>query len=212
MKLYGSLLSPFVMRVLLGARFKGIDLPVEAFEGGIKSADYLTLNPMGKMPLLVDGDFALPESQVILAYLDETQPGPRLLPDDPKERARARLIAGMVDSYITPHLGTLFNARENKDAVPAALEKMAAALGYIEHFRRDGDSFAIGDAFTVADATLMPTLFFFDALAKPFGTDALIAQQPRLKSYWDAMKASDLGSRAIKEQGESLAAFMASPR
>ena len=72
MKLYGGLLSPFVMRVVLTARAKGIELPVEMPEGGIKSDAFLALNPMGKMPCLVDGDFALPESSVIIDYLEDT--------------------------------------------------------------------------------------------------------------------------------------------
>ena len=45
---------------------RDLDLPVEMPEGGIKCDAFLKLNPMGKMPCLVDGDFALPESAVII--------------------------------------------------------------------------------------------------------------------------------------------------
>ena len=64
MKLYGGKLSPFVMRPLLVSRAKGAEVALDQFEGGIKSDAYLALCPTGKMPLLVDGDLALPESQV----------------------------------------------------------------------------------------------------------------------------------------------------
>lgn len=57
MKLYGSIASPYVARVVMFAKLKGLDLPpTDAPGGGIKSPEYLKLNPMGKMPALeVDG-------------------------------------------------------------------------------------------------------------------------------------------------------------
>src|SRR5215210_554129 len=120
MKLYGGLLSPFVMRAVLVARVKGIDLPVEMPADGIKSESFLQLNPLGRMPCLVDGDFVLPESAVIAEYLDEAHPGPKLLPEDVKERARVRLLARLVDLYVVPEAGALFNARANPGAVADA--------------------------------------------------------------------------------------------
>lgn len=208
MKLYGGLLSPFVMRVALGARFKGLDIPVESFDGGIKSEGYLKLNPLGKMPLLVDGDFALPESAVILDYVDEVAGGPSLYPADPKSRARARLVARMADLYLMPELGVLFRARQDPSVVPGALEKIGKALTDIAHFRTDTDSFAVGDSFTAADATLIPIFFFLDAF-QMMGTGKVLDAQPGLKAWWGRAKASELGSRAVAEQGKALKAFMA---
>jgi len=49
MKLYGSLASPYVARVVLFSRLKGFDLEPQLPEGGIKSAAYLAMNPMGKI-------------------------------------------------------------------------------------------------------------------------------------------------------------------
>lgn len=208
MKLYGGLLSPFVMRALLAARAKGADLRVEMPEGGIKSEAFLKLNPMGKMPCLVDGDFVLPESAVIVDYIEETAGGPSLYPADPRERARVRLIARMADLYIVPDLVVLFRARENPDAVPAALERIGVALGNIDRFRRDDDRFAVGDRFTVADATLIPLFFFFDAFDGQMGTGRLVAAHPRLQAWWDAAKAGELGARAVREQAMALKAFL----
>ena len=62
MILYGGKLSPFVMRPWLVSRAKGAEVTLGSFEGGIKCPEYLALCPTGKMPLLVDGDLALPES------------------------------------------------------------------------------------------------------------------------------------------------------
>lgn len=208
MKLYGGMLSPYVVRVVLTARAKGIELAREMPEGGMKTEAYLALNPMGKMPCLVDGDFALPESSVIVDYLEDVGGGRSIYPKDPRERARVRLLCRMADLYLVPELTHLFRARENRDAVPGAIERLGPALANIDHFRRDSDSFAIGDSFTAADATLIPIFFFFDAFAKPFGTDKLLDAQPRLKAWWERAKASELGGAALAEQAEGMRALL----
>ena len=86
MKLYGSLASPYVARVVLFARLKGITLEPQMPEGGIKSPDYLSKNPMGKMPVLEVSGMALPESEVICEFLEDLHPGLHLSidlrPDD----------------------------------------------------------------------------------------------------------------------------------
>ena len=65
MLLYGGLASPYVARVVLFARLKGIDLKPVMPEAGIKSPQFLALNPIGRMPVLdVDGA-VIPESEVI---------------------------------------------------------------------------------------------------------------------------------------------------
>lgn len=209
MKLIGGLLSPYVMRVVLAARAKGVELPVEMPDGGIKSDAFLKLNPIGKMPCLVSDGFALPESAVIVEYLEDSAGGKPLFPADPQERARMRLLCRLADTYIVPELTLLFRAREDRDAVPGALERLGPALANLDSFRKDGDVFAIGDSFTAADATLIPLFFFFDTFAKPFGTDKILAAQPRLQAWWDRAKASELGSRALAEQGEGLKAMLA---
>ncbi|MBC7521040.1 MAG: glutathione S-transferase family protein [Sandarakinorhabdus sp.] len=208
MHLYGGSVSPFVMRPVLAARAKGHELEPEPFEGGIKSDAYRALSPMAKMPLLVDGDFALPESQVITDYLDATLSGPSLVPADPQEAARTRLLVRIVDIYLVPHLGGLFRGRENPDAVAPAMAGLAEALGFVAHFRRDSDVFAIGNSFTIADAALIPIFFFFDVFNKSMGSGALVTAQPGLAAWWERAKASELGARALAEQSAGLKKMM----
>jgi glutathione S-transferase len=209
MKLYGGKLSPFVMRPLLVSRAKGAEVELDQFEGGIKSDAYLALCPTGKMPLLVDGDLALPESQVIADYLDAALPGPSLLPADAAGAAKVRLIIRLADVYMVPALGGLFRGREHPAGVPDALKNMGEALGFIEHYRGAAHEFAWGNSFTQADAALIPLFFFLDALDGPMPTRALVAARPGLAAWWDRAKASALGAQAIAEQAAGLKAMMA---
>lgn len=209
MRLLGGLLSPYVMRAALAARMKGFDIPIEMPAGGIKSADYLALNPMGKMPTLVAGDFALPESAVIAEYLEEVLDGPSILPGGPEERARARLLARIGDLHLAPALTGIFRAREAPDGVPAALDGVRVALGYLSALRPATARWLAGEEHSLADATLMPMFFFLDAFDRPFGTAALIGAHPGLADWWARARATEHGVRMLTEMSAALAAFRA---
>ncbi|QMW22217.1 glutathione S-transferase family protein [Sandaracinobacteroides saxicola] len=205
MKLYGGALSPFVQRVLLVAKVKGVALPLEPAPGGIKSPEYRALNPMGKMPTLLDGDMALPESAVIAEYLDEVLSGPSVLGATPQDRAHVRLISRLADLYLYANLGPLFGARQNPDALPPAMAKLAEGMDYLDALlpRR-----AV-PGFTLIDASLIPLFFFFEALDGSAGTARLIADRPHLAAWWAAAKASEIGAATLAEMGAALKAFMA---
>ncbi len=213
MKLFGGLLSPYVMRAALAARLKGHDIPVTMPDGGIKTAAYRALNPLGKMPTLVDGGFALPESAVIAEYLEEALDGPTLLPGGPADRARARLVARIADLYFAPHLTAIFRSRENPAAVPPAIERLGETLAILEGMADPHGPWLLGDAPGLADATLMPLLFFLDAFHSAHGTGRLIdaAVRPRLARWWAHARASSHGERMVREMAEGLARFTPRP-
>ncbi len=90
MKLYNGNFSPNALRVRAVAAELGIPLDVievDLRKGENKTASYLAINPNGKVPVLVDGDFVLWESRAIDAYLASLRPEPGLYPDDAKKRA-----------------------------------------------------------------------------------------------------------------------------
>lgn len=90
MKLYNADLSPNALRVRAVAFELDIDLDiidVDVFKGGTKTEEYLALNPNGKVPVLVDGDFVLWESRAINVYLAGVKPERNLYPEDIKSRA-----------------------------------------------------------------------------------------------------------------------------
>jgi glutathione S-transferase len=90
MKLYNADLSPNALRVRAVASELGIDLEiidVDLRKGENKSEAYLAMNPNGKVPVLVDGDFVLWESRAINAYLASLRPEAGLYPADAMKRA-----------------------------------------------------------------------------------------------------------------------------
>ena len=89
MKLYDAARCPFCARVRIALAEKGLDH--ERVEVDLRNRpDWIyDLNPTGKVPVVDDG-FVLPESAVIMEYLDDRYPEQPLLPDDPKSRAVAR--------------------------------------------------------------------------------------------------------------------------
>ena len=90
MKLYNSNFSPNALRVRAVAAELGIELDIIEIDfrkGEHKTASYLALNPNGKVPVLVDGDFVLWESRAINGYLASLKPEHGLYPDDAKKRA-----------------------------------------------------------------------------------------------------------------------------
>ncbi len=103
MKLYNSDFSPNCLRVRAVAFELGVDLETVDVDlrATSSNAELLAVNPNGKVPVLVDGDFVLWESRAINAYLASSQAGRRLYPEDPRERA----LIDQWSSWQAIHLG-----------------------------------------------------------------------------------------------------------
>jgi glutathione S-transferase len=100
---YGSG-SPFAWRVQLALEHKGLpyERKVLSFSAGdTRKPEFVALNPRHRVPVIVDGDFVLFESNAIVEYLEDAYPasGARLFPGDARTRALARRLIMEVDNY-----------------------------------------------------------------------------------------------------------------
>lgn len=211
MKLYGAPLSPYVARVLLAIRFKGLDIPVvPAPGGGLKSPDYLAINPYGKMPALDADGTAIIESEVICEFLDERFPQKKILPGDDLARARARIISRAIDLYVLPALLGLLG---QMNPATRDLKLVADKLAELKRGRDGLETFidapwCMGDAFTLADCALVPACFFMEKFMPAFGGLDVFADHPRMGAVWRHAQNDPLVANLVREMTDALGDFM----
>jgi glutathione S-transferase len=99
-RLYEHPLSPYAQKVKISLYEKGI--PFESTIPNIfgEDAEFDRANPRREVPALEDGGTCIFDSTIILEYLDEKVPEPKLIPDSPAERARVRMIEDVCDTYV----------------------------------------------------------------------------------------------------------------
>jgi len=214
-KLYGAIASPYVARVAMYAKIKGIELPLsEAPGGNIKSAEYLKLNPIGKMPTLeVDGR-GIGESTIICDYLEDAYPQKPGLPKDNFGRAQSRLVGRIVDLYIAPQIGPLFRqmnpANRDAAAIEAAGKEIAKGMGYAEAAMGPGP-FCIAGTPTFGDCALATTTSLLNTVygAGNFGLPDPVGS-PRLATWWKAMMDNEDCAAVLSAHATAFGGFLKS--
>ncbi len=133
---------------------KGVGFETREVDLENKSEEFLAASPTGKVPVVVvDGD-SLYESNAVNQYLDEVLDGPSLLPEDPKERAYARIWMSSADSDFYPAVFVASVGREqgfSEERVAKALEKLRRTLSRLEERLREGREYLAGGGFSLAD-------------------------------------------------------------
>ena len=104
-KLYTYFRSSCSWRVRIALNITGVEVdmePVHLVKGVQRSEEYKKVNPMGQVPALVIDDMTLTQSVAIMEYLHDTHPESGLLPTNPKERAKVRMITEVIASGTQP--------------------------------------------------------------------------------------------------------------
>jgi glutathione S-transferase len=96
----GSFVSPYVRKVLACLELKGLDYEVDPITPFFGNDEFTRLSPLRRIPVLIDGDFHCSDSSVVCAYLDEAYGGYPLLPEEPRDRARARWLEEFADTRL----------------------------------------------------------------------------------------------------------------
>jgi glutathione S-transferase len=134
--------------------------------GDTRKPEFVALNPRHRVPLLVDRDFVLYESNAIVEYLDEAYPasGSRLFPGDVRTRALVRRLVMEVDNYFDEALDPLTTqafARKPEERDPARIA--AARQAVIDEFVQFGKEMRgdyLAGPLSAADFALYPLVAF----------------------------------------------------
>jgi glutathione S-transferase len=172
-------------------------------------AAFKALWPTAKMPLLRDEarDRTIPETSIIIEYLQAAYPGPvRFIPDDPDAAQRTRLMDRLFDLYVmTPMqaiVGDRIRPADAKDPYGVAQARAQLAMAYdLLETELAGRTWAAGEAFSLADCAAAPALFYANKVA-PL-TDA----HPNVSAYLDRLLARPSFARTLQEAEPYFAMF-----
>lgn len=150
LKLVDAPRCPYCARVRIALAEKGLAHESVVIDLQDRPAWLYELNPVGKVPVIEEDGWVLPESAVINEYLEERYPEPALLPDDPAARAAARLLIFRHDDLARPYYAL---RRES----PGADVEFAAAADVLEDVLSRAP-YLTGESFGLADVAYVPWL------------------------------------------------------
>jgi glutathione S-transferase len=207
MELIGMPLSPFVKKCELLLREKGLEFSYRQISPLIDQDQYFEHSPLGKMPILLDGDIALPDSSAIAVYLDGIAPDPKVIPDDPRQRAWVIWLEEYSDSVLLTLSSGLFFARfigprlmglpvDEGGANTILTEKMPPAFDYLESQFRHGEQYLCDCGYSLADIAVSAQLCMFERA----GASIDASRWPNLAQWMKRMRARPAFQACLAEE------------
>ncbi|MDR1063331.1 MAG: glutathione S-transferase N-terminal domain-containing protein [Azoarcus sp.] len=193
MNLYSGTTDPFSHRCRIVLYEKGMDFEVIDVDLYNKPEDIAVINPYNRVPVLVDRDLVLYESNIINEYIDERFPHPQLMPPDPIMRARARQLLHTFEHELFEHIPVL-------EATQKGVEKKTRAhvrdhlVQLAPIFTKQ--KFMLGDEFSMLDVAIAPLLWRLELydIELPKAASALMKYAERIFSrqgFIDALTPSE---------------------
>jgi glutathione S-transferase len=139
---------PYCARVRIVLAEKGLEYQTVIVDLDERPAWIYAKNPLGKVPVLEEDDFVLPESTVIMEYLEERYPEPPLWPTDPAGRAAGRLLVERFDQLSRPYYALRRGDEEARSEISERLIDLDSLLMM--------NAFLTGPEFGIADAAYLP--------------------------------------------------------
>ena len=168
MNLYSGTTCPFSQRCRIVLYEKQMDFQVIDVDLFNKPEDIAVINPYNRVPVLVDRDLVLYESNIINEYIDERFPHPQLMPPDPIMRARARQLLFTMERELFSHIDALEKnqkaATKSRVHVRDRLIELAPIFSKQKHM--------LGDEFSMLDVAIAPLLWRLDHYGIDIGKTA----------------------------------------
>ncbi len=199
--LHSHPLAAYCWKVLIALYEK--DVPFEARMVNLGDpearAAFEALWPTAKIPLLEDNGRVVPETSIMIEYLDHKHPGQApMLPGTPQEQLEVRLWDRVFDNYVMDPMQRFVaqhlrpEAERDARELASTRQNLISAYALIE--TKIGErTWAAGAAFTLADCAAAPSLFYATTI------EPLSAEHTRLGAYFERLMARPSVARTIKE-------------
>ncbi|MBJ2257974.1 glutathione S-transferase family protein [Pseudomonas psychrophila] len=212
LKLYGFSVSNYYNMVKLALLEKGVPFEEVPFFAG-QSPEALAISPRGKVPVLGVEQGYVNETSVILEYIEQTQPGPKLLPADPFERAQVLALAKEIELYIELPARACYAEAFFGMTVPEAIKEKArtellegmASLGRHGKFAPyvAGETLSVGDIYFVFSVNLACAVGH-----KVFGLD-LLAEMPGARALLERLEQNPHVQKIAADKEAAMPQFLA---
>ena len=161
MVLYSGITCPFSQRCRIVLYEKGMDFEIKDVDIFNKPEDLALMNPYNQVPVLVERNLILHESNIINEYIDERFPHPQLMAADPIARGRGRLFLYRLEKELFAPVQVLESLDSKKRGQDAAKKTILEGLTVLSSmFKKTRD--ILGDEFSLLDVAIAPLLWRLD--------------------------------------------------
>jgi len=208
MKFYYHPISSYCQKVLVAMYEKGVEFEphIVALMDPEQRAQFRDVYPMGKVPLLVvDDDSFIPESSIIIEYLDGIAE-PKLIFGDAEQQRKIRFKDRMFDLYLNDSVSILLfqsmkpESERDQERIDTSHFRIDTMYGFMEE-ELGGQPYANGEEFSMSDCAATPALFYAQRTA-PFDS------YKNISAYWDRLASRPSIRRVMDEAEPHISAFM----
>jgi glutathione S-transferase len=188
MKLYYHPISTYSQKVVIAFAEKNVKFEPHVVDLMNPAAmqEYRSVNPQGKVPtMILDDGWKIPESSIIVEWLDTKHAGgTRLIPKDEDLARRTRFFDRLSDLYLNDPMQTILfdgmkpEADREPKRVAAAKKTLDIQLGMMDQGVGKTSPWILGEHFTMADCAAAPVLFYLRTV-HPF------TQHKNVEAYWN---------------------------
>lgn len=209
MKLYHTTISSYSSKTRLAFYEKDIYVElvhVDLFDQAAHQRFVDEVYPLGKVPILVlDDGYKIPESSIIIEYLDQTfDAEPRLIPVDPTLSRRARFYDRMADLYLNNTATTLFfqSQKPESERDQKAIARSEKTIDVVYRFLNQGleqGPYLLGDIYSIGDVSALVPLFYLTKL-RPY------TEYPHVAAYVERLMQRPSAQKVVGEIRQAMTA------
>jgi glutathione S-transferase len=211
-KIYTTRLSPYGNRIYVWAAVKAVSLEFVPPPGGTGSPEFKKINRSGKIPVVVEDGCVIPESMIILDYLEDRFPSPSLRLRNPALRARTLAAVQIHDLYVMPEFNPVFAQLAQPQMDDSAVDRIFAAvterLPLILATLPAGNTFAGGSELSLADCAMAPFFLLYKSVAMNLGRSNPIETHTRLAQWSAALLQQREMLPAVQSMQAAFGAFL----